>query len=128
MRIISPSLFFFFSFHLGTIAMAMVYEGTCKITKVIDANMNDIEIPAGNFLIKTQKHFHEHIVDDEVYDVSIKIGNSMGTSLKILGPVPTEPDDDKIEIGPIRSTMMMPPEKVRASEAASFLELFVVGV
>jgi heat shock protein HslJ len=51
------------------------------------------------------------MMDQQHYDMGIKVGNSMGGSATVT-PSTNQSEDDKIAIGRLRSTMMMPPPEL----------------
>lgn len=87
------------------------YEGVYRLTKVLDVDMIEIPIPEGDFTIRMKPG---NVANQ--YDLGIKLGNSMGTVVTV-----SDSDDgekDAVAIGGVRSTMMMPPEKVFKLEVA----------
>lgn len=88
------------------------YEGEYRLIKVIDTEMGDIPVPKGEFKIQMQPG---KIANQ--YDMSIKLGNSLGTSVTV-SDYADDAKKDAVTIGGVRSTMMMPPENIFRVEVA----------
>jgi hypothetical protein len=87
------------------------YEGVYSLTKVLDANMGEIPIPSGDFKVRMQAG---KVANQ--YDMGVKLGNMMGSSVTV-----TDSDvsnKDAVTISGMRSTMMMPPENIFKVEVA----------
>ena len=69
------------------------------------------EIPTGRVIVLKVEQQSD---DSSMYRLNIKVGNIMMTSLKIIG----ENDDgsQKIQVGPVASTRMMPPPDLQPLE------------
>jgi hypothetical protein len=96
-----------------------MFQGSYKIIEVLDADMAAIIMPAGEFrlTLEATKDFWR----SGNYDMHLALGNRMGGKLTVA--VPQEGDglkatERKVRIGPVRSTMMMPPEAVFRLEMA----------
>jgi hypothetical protein len=82
------------------------YDGMFKLTEVEDANRSPVSIPSSAkpfMMIRSE--------DDTHYMLSLRLGNSMRASMNIIR-AETEGEHDGVQVGPIMSTMMMPPEDI----------------
>jgi hypothetical protein len=80
------------------------YPGSYRLTSVYESG-NKINIPDGDFRLKI-----EGTEDPNKFSFGIKIGNSLGSSFTVV------PGTNKISVGMVRSTMMMPPPEILALE------------
>lgn len=95
-------LFFAFLFFLLPAAMAARYDGVFKLLEAWDENSLAVDIP-GDFNLVLQSEDESH------YNLSLRIGNSLGARMA----VETNPSGpDGVDVGPIMSTMKMPPENI----------------
>jgi len=88
------------------------YEGVYRLTHLYDSATGEVALPAEKeFKLRLQ-----HGSDAHTYSLGIIIGNSLGGSVTITDS--TEEGRDAFSAGPMRSTMMMPPENLWTIEKA----------
>jgi hypothetical protein len=88
-------------------ALAM-YEGKFYLTEVFDSQDEPVQLPLGRFDLEVTPPAES---ETRRYKFSLKVGNYFGGSFVV-----DQNDDTKIKLGPMRSTMMMPPQDVYALE------------
>jgi hypothetical protein len=106
------TLFITLFLPLSVMATAL-YEGSWELQEAFDTEMAHIHIPDGSFRLQ----LYADSGDDNIYDFDLKVGNQLGGRLAIIGETETE-TGHTVKIGPIRSTMMMPPEPLFKLETA----------
>jgi META domain len=108
------SIIFIVSLVLAQTMAAQNYEGSYRLTKVIDENMGEIPIPTGDFIFR----MNPSNADANQYNLGIKLGNSMGASATVSDLDNENSSEDTISIRGVRSTMMMPPPEIFRIETA----------
>jgi META domain len=110
----STTLFIFIIASLLAKSMALRnYEGLYQLTKVIDDIVGEIPLPDGEYTIRIVPA--KGVVNQ--YDISIKLGNSMGASA-VVSDSDNGSLEDAVSISGVRSTMMMPPPELFKVEVA----------
>jgi hypothetical protein len=89
---------------LPAITMAAKYDGTFLLKEAIGEDSEAVEIPAGHFNLVLRSE------DDTNYDMSMRVGNVLRARVKVTQS--NEAGADGLRVGPVMSTMMMPPEKL----------------
>ena len=88
------------------------YEGLYQLTNLYDSETGQVTLPERVITVRFQPGqpgTHE-------YAVGIKVGNSMGCTATVSES--SEEDRDAVSMGPVRSTMIMPPPEQYAVEKA----------
>ena len=75
------------------------YSGTYSLVAGHDADQNSIDIPEGKFVLTVTTETPSQ------YNFYIKIGNSLGTIVNVLGPSESAAKES-IQVGLVRSTRM----------------------
>ena len=91
-----------------TMAVNSNYEGLYKLTSLYDSETGEVALPEKEITVRFQPG------NDHQYALGIKVGNSMGSTVTLSDS--SEPDRDAVSVGPVRSTMMMPPQDQYAVE------------
>ena len=91
-----------------TMAVNSNYEGLYKLTSLYDSETGEVALPEKEITVRFQPG------NDHQYALGIKVGNSMGSTVTVSDS--SEPDRDAVSVGPVRSTMMMPPQEQFAVE------------
>ena len=91
-----------------TMAVNSNYEGLYKLTSLYDTETGEVALPEKEITVRFQPG------NDHQYALGIKVGNSMGSTVTLSDS--SEPDRDAVSVGPVRSTMMMPPQDQFAVE------------
>lgn len=87
------------------VALSMLLDGKYLLQSLYDDHGAALSIPDGAFTLSI-----EHDANEKGrYNFGLKIGNNMGGSM-------TVDDEGGVKIGPMRSTMMMPPPAIYALE------------
>ena len=94
----------------STMAVNSNYEGLYKLTSLYDTETGEVALPENEITVRFQPGL------DHQYAIGIKVGNSMGSTITVSDS--SEPDRDAVSVGPVRSTMMMPPQEQYAVEKA----------
>jgi hypothetical protein len=94
------------------------YEGVYRLTKVLDANMEEVPVPNGDFTVRMQPGAQAN-----QYNVNIKLGNLMGASATVSDLTTSDGTVDNVQkdaiaISGVRSTMMMPFKELYKVEMA----------
>jgi hypothetical protein len=98
--LIMNSLFGLCAFLLLNLAMAVSpYAGSWQVAEAFDESFEAVTLPEGTFFFNIE----EKEDDPKVLILHVKVGNSMRTQVTLL-------DNNKVEIGGLMSTMMMPTE------------------
>jgi hypothetical protein len=87
------------------IAMAASpFVGSWNLVEIYSENMTPETLPPGSYHFKIQEQDPEHL------QLNIKVGNNLGSSITLLEGSDNNASFQKVRIGGVRSTMMMPPE------------------
>jgi hypothetical protein len=98
---IMNSLFGLCTVLLLNLAMAVSpYAGSWQVAEAFDESFEAVTLPEGTFFFNIE----EKEDDPKVLILNLKVGNSMGTQITLLD------DSNKVEIGGLMSTRMMPTE------------------
>jgi hypothetical protein len=86
------------------------FSGSWKMAQVFDNNLDSINLPAGDFILTLQpsKDFERA----GIYDMSLALTNRLGGRMTVIESDDLGPRKSNIQIGPIRSTMMMPEQSI----------------
>jgi len=105
---------FALSFFLLLVAVAAAatgtYDGAYDLTAAFDENGASIDVPRKErpftLQLSSKKDSSNDDEVEEAYDMTVRIGNTLGGTLEIMK------SDPRVRVGPMRSTMMMPPPDV----------------
>jgi len=90
------------------------YEGLYRLSQLFDDQMGEMSLPDKEFKVKMDLDAKAAVPN--IYNMGLILGNSMGALVTVSDS--NEDDKDAVKIGPLRSTMMMPPEDVFKIEMA----------
>jgi hypothetical protein len=92
------------------------YQGEWKLNKAFyGPELGKFPLPDNHNIIASFEEVQDAASSTVVYRFGIKVGNSMGTDITLTGKK-FEGGFDEVTIGPIRSTMMMPPPELQPVE------------
>lgn len=96
------------------------FAGSYKLVSITDADLAPIAIPDGSDFKLTLKPAADFTTSG-TYDLQLALGNRLGGRLTLTDEDEATPDSGSkqaVRIGPIRSTMMMPPPEIFKLEMA----------